>query len=105
MPPNWDPGHVDFSSDVIRYLGVFMGAHASVLAKWIPPDGSPLTGCDLTSRMSQRLRLWSSLGVGPTYAGRNLIVKNSVLAMAWFLAECQTLPNICMRVWEDAESQ
>jgi hypothetical protein len=94
MPPGWDPNHVDFSTDVIRYLGVFMGSHAAVLAKWLPPDGSPLDGNDLTSRMTQRLRLWSSLGVGPTYAGRNLVVKNSVLAMAWFLAECQTLPNI-----------
>ena len=93
MPPDWDPLHVDFSTDVIRYLGIFTGTPSAVLAKWMLPRGTQ-NASDLSSRIEHRLSLWSSLGVGPTYAGRNLIVKNSALAMAWFLAEAQTLPEI-----------
>ena len=97
MPPNWNPAHVNFNTDpAIRYLGVFFGAMASIRAEWDAPtslnDNS--TPTDLTSRMSHRFSQWSSLGVGGTYAGRNLIAKNSVLAMAWYLIENQTLPDI-----------
>ena len=40
--------------------------------------------------MSRRFDQWASLGAAVTYAGRNLIVKNSVLAMAWYMVESQT---------------
>ena len=93
LPPDWDPTHGVFTADVIRYLGIFTGLPASVLAQWLPPPGTHNSN-DLTSRMERRLALWISLGVSPTYAGRNLTLKNSVLAMAWYLAENQTLPEI-----------
>ena len=44
--------------------------------------------------MSHRFSQWASLGIGRTYKGRNLIVKNSVLAMAWYLTESQTIPDL-----------
>ena len=91
MPPDWDATHINFTADVIRYLGIFTGTPTAVLAQWLSRDPG---SSDLTSRMQRRIALWVSLGVGPTYAGRNLIVKNSVLAMAWFLTEAQTLPDI-----------
>ena len=96
MPPDWNPLYINFAADLIRYLGTYYGMDSEVLSAWIKPTSSPdnSTPDDLTSRMIHRFSQWSSLGVGGTYAGRNLIVKNSVLAMAWYLTESQTIPNI-----------
>jgi hypothetical protein len=72
LPPNWNPRHVDFKEDPIRYL----------LLPTFPPI------------VHRRFDEWSALGVGTTYAGRNLIVKNSVLAMVWYAEEAQTIDPI-----------
>ena len=93
MPPDWSPAHANFDEDPIRYLGAFFGTTAAILSRWLQAPDCPKPD-DLTSRMRRRLALWSSFGVGPTYAGRNLILKNSVLAMAWYLTEAQTIPSI-----------
>ena len=65
-------------------------------AEWIKPGGPTDNSnpTDLTSRMSHRFAQWASLGVSRTYQGRNLVVKNSVLAMTWYLAETQTIPDL-----------
>ena len=97
MPAGWNPQHINFSTDpAIRYLGNFFGPESSVRAEWIKPDGPSDNSnpTDLTSRMSHRLAQWASLGVGRTYQGRNLVIKNSVLAMAWYLTETQTIPKL-----------
>ena len=97
MPADWNPAHVQFNTDpAIRYLGDFFGPASSVRAEWIKPNGPTdnSTPTDLTSRMSHRFSQWASLGVSRTYQGRNLVVKNSVLAMAWYLTETQTIPDL-----------
>ena len=55
----------------------------------------------LTQRMERRLTSWAAIGTSATYAGRNLVLKNSVLAMAWYTIESQTIPdiNICLSRW------
>ena len=52
--------------------------------------------------MTRRFEEWSSLGVGATYASRNLIIKNSVPSMAWYLVESQTVTTIdhAFTVWQ-----
>ena len=94
LPPGWNPRHVDFSQDpeAVRYLGIFLGSPDAVLRRWYrdATDASNRALDDLTSRMEHRLDQWASLGAAVTYAGRNLIVKNSVLAMAWYMVESQT---------------
>ena len=50
LPPGWDPTHIDVSADVIRYLGIFMGPHTSVLAKWFPSDDTSSKPDDHTLR-------------------------------------------------------
>ena len=97
MPADWNPSHVKFTNDTaIRYLGDFFGSTASVRAEWIKPNGPTdnSNSTDLTSRMAHRFAQWASLGLSRTYQGRNLIVKNSVLAMAWYLTETQTIPDL-----------
>ena len=96
LPPNWDPNHIDFTCDPIRYLGIFLGSPEKVALKWIHMARASLhdhSGSDLTSRMLNRFDQWASIGVGSTYAARNLIIKNSVLSMAWYMIESQTLPS------------
>jgi hypothetical protein len=41
--------------------------------------------------MARRLGEWAAFGVASTYAGWNLVVKNSVLAMAWYTIEAQLI--------------
>ena len=88
LPDGWNPAHVNFSDDpAIQYLGNFFGPPSCVLAEWIKPAGPSdnSLSTDLTSCMAHCFAQWSALGVGPTYAGRNLVTKNSVLSMAWYL--------------------
>ena len=49
-----------------------------------------------------RFDQWASIGVGSTYAARNLIVKNSVLAMAWYMIESQIPhdPDSVLTFWQ-----
>ena len=96
LPFSWNPAHINFDEDPIRYLGVFLGCSQRVTLKWAKDATIAATAAatDLTSRMTRRFEEWAALGVGTTYAGRNLIVKNSVLAMAWYLVESQTIETI-----------
>ena len=107
LPPAWPHRDLTVSSDLVRYLGVFLGDPISVASRWIAPRGrrsrshsSPRD--DLTSLIQARLQQWQTLGAGSTYAGRNLIIKNSSHAKAWYLTEAQTLPSIdhVLRRWQ-----
>jgi len=95
LPNGWTSADLKISMDLVRYLGIHLGTAANVEAQWIPPTRrAPANGKDLTTRMQQRLAQWQTLGVGSTYAGRNLIIKNSVLAKAWYMAELQSVPHL-----------
>ena len=85
LPDGWTEG-VDITcnrSKVLRYLGVFMGSDAQVDTAWHSRS---------TTRMAERVRMWRERGVPSTREGRCIALRNSILAVGWYLVENQT-PN------------
>ena len=73
-----------FEESVVRYLGVFLGAEEGVAVEWEKR---------VTSKIRARYKSWLAQGGARTVYGRNIVVKNSVMAVAWFLVQRQCLPN------------
>ena len=97
LPLGWDPNWVTFSSDPVRYLGIYLGCDERVARKWCACLYDEIVRADsrdLTSRIERRFEEWAALGVGASYTGRNLVVKNSVLAMAWYMVESQAIDDL-----------
>ena len=95
LPEGWEDGvNIDCSSALIRYLGIFLGADEAVAKQWEEKT---------TKRVRERLNLWRERGVPMTRAGRNVVIRNSVLALAWYLCEHQPLPNLesMMNAWRE----
>ena len=78
---------------VVRYLGVFLGTSEAVARVWEEK---------VTGKIRQRYGSWLSQGGARTLFGRNIVVKNSVMAVAWFLVQRQCLPNLddMLAEWE-----
>jgi hypothetical protein len=96
LSPAWDPKHIIFSSDPVRYLGILLGIPEKVATAWCADARTAAHGAlkrDLTSTVHRSFNEWGVLGVGSTYAGRNLIVKNSVLAKVWYVVESQLIAS------------
>ena len=47
-----------------------------------------------SNSLNSRYACWLSQGGARTLFGRNIVVKNSVMAVAWFLVQRQCLPNL-----------
>ena len=77
----------------MRYLGVFLGTNEAVARVWEEK---------VTGKIRQRYGSWLSQGGARTLFGRNIVVKNSVMAVAWFLVQRQCLPNLddMLAEWE-----
>ena len=96
IPAGWNPNHIDFTEDPIRYLGIFLGTPDKVARKIVGDmqEAAWRAGKSLTAKVGRRFEEWAEIGVASTYAGRNLIVKNSVLAMVWYTVESQSIAEL-----------
>ena len=84
LPPDWDPTLVNFANATTRTLGVFMGSSPAVAEEWHKR---------LTLRVKERFNVWRRNRMPATLYGKSLAVKNSVLAMVWYLIGHQTPPD------------
>ena len=48
----------------------------------------------MTGKMQQRYNRWTSRGVPATRQGRNLVIRNHVNAVAWYMVQGQTPPRL-----------
>ena len=79
----------------MRYLGVFLGAADAVAREWEKRT---------TAKVRARYAQWAMRG-GPrvrTVFGRNIVVRNSVMAVCWYLVTNQCPPALddMMAAWE-----
>ena len=95
LPPAWDPTLVNFSSPTVRTLGTFLGLTPGVAAAWDKK---------ITLRIRQRFEAWKRTRLPSSIYGRSLAIKNSVLAIAWYLASHQAPPentlDTLMSTWQ-----
>ena len=80
---------------VVRYLGVFLGAPETVAREWQKR---------ITEKMYARFGRWRERGLPRTRCGRNIVIRNSVFAIAWYMVQSQVHPDLesMMAVWEKA---
>ena len=69
-PANTDVSEVD---GIVRYLGIFLGAPQNVARKWHER---------ITSKMQTRCLTWASRSVPATRDRCNIVIKNSIFALA-----------------------
>ena len=84
FPPDWDPDLVNFDAPTIRTLGVFLGTSPRVAAEWHKR---------ITKRISERFNTWRTTRMPTTIYGKSIAIKNSVLAIAWFLVNHAAPPE------------
>ena len=77
----------------IRYLGIFLGTPSAVAREWEKRT---------TARVRARYAQWSLRGNARTIFGRNIVVRNSVMAVCWYLISNQCPPNLddMLAAWE-----
>jgi len=86
LPQGWIEGtHINTTQTDIRYLGIFLGSSEYVATKWHER---------ITKKMEARFQRWSSTCLPKTSGGRNLVIKSSVMALAWFLVQHQCPPDL-----------
>ena len=80
---------------VVRYLGVFLGAPEAVAREWDKRT---------TAKIGARYAQWAMRGGARTVFGRNIVVRNSVMAVAWYLVTNQCPPHLddMLVKWERA---
>ena len=93
--PVWDGPSAEqlFKDEVVRYLGIFLGTDEQVAREWEKR---------VTAKIKARYARWLTRGGARSMLGRNIVIKTSVMAVAWYLVSNQTPPNIddMMSVWE-----
>ena len=93
--PQWDGPSNErlFRGEVVRYLGVFLGTDDQVAREW---------NRRVTAKIQTRYNSWITRGGTHSLAGRNIVIKTSVMAIAWYLVANQTPPNIddMISAWE-----
>ena len=99
--PEWDgPTEQKLFGEaaVIRYLGVFLGAPEVVAREWTRR---------VTAKVRARYAQWAVRGGARTLYGRNIVVRNSVMAVAWYLVSNQCPPGLddMLAAWEKATWQ
>ena len=99
--PEWDgPTEQKLFGEaaVIRYLGVFLGAPEVVAREWTRR---------VTAKVRARSTQWAVRGGARTLYGRNIVVRNSVMAVAWYLVSNQCPPGLddMLAAWEKATWQ
>ena len=77
--------HINTREACIRYLGVFLGTPERVAAKW---------HLKTTAKIKTKFSKWRATGMPRSTGGRNLVIKNSVMALAWFLVQHQVPPDL-----------
>ena len=93
LPEGWVEGRDISTRDaVVRYLGIFLGASTEVAAAWKKK---------VTEKMKKRYNRWYARGVPATRRGRNLVIRNHVNALAWYMVQAQTPPSLAgmMEEW------
>ena len=96
LPQGWEEGrditcHPTVTIDgklitgILRYLGVFLGVQEGVARGWIART---------TKRIEARANRWRERRMPSTRAGRAVALRNSILALAWYLVENQTPPDL-----------
>ena len=93
--PAWDGPAASqlFKDEVVRYLGIFLGTDEQVAREWEKR---------VTAKIRARYARWLTRGGARSMLGRNIVIKTSVMAVAWYLVSNQTPPNIddMMSAWE-----
>ena len=74
-----------FTDGVIRYLGIFLETKEDVAREWEER---------ITRKIKARYAKWLSLRAGSTAFGKNIAIKNSVMAIAWYMTNNQTPPDL-----------
>ena len=93
LPAGWEEGRdIDTSGAAIRYLGIFLGCEEAVAAQWEKR---------ITQKMERRFDRWCARGAPATRRGRNIVIRNHVNAVAWYMVQAQTPANVqsMMEVW------
>ena len=86
LPEEWVEGRdINTSDAVVRYLGVFLGASERVAKEWEKK---------VTAKMQARYDRWISRGAPTTRRGRNIVIRNHVNSLAWYLVQAQTPPQL-----------
>lgn len=70
---------------MIRYLGIYLGTEEKVAQKWVEK---------VTEKMYTRFARWRERGLPRTRCGRNVVIRNSVLAVAWYMVQNQVPPTL-----------
>ena len=84
LPAGWVIGRdIQITDDPVRYLGIFLGQPEAVRAIW---------EARVTAKMRTRYARWRERAPPRTRVGRNIVIRNSVLACGWHMAEAQCLP-------------
>ena len=82
LPDGWIEGR-DITCDrtaALRYLGVYLGTDEQQLQAW---------AARTSGRISKRAQLWIDRGLPSTREGRCIALRNSILALSWFLVDNQ----------------
>ena len=86
LPTGWVEGRdINTSAATVRYLGIFLGASERVAKEWEKK---------VTAKMQQRYDRWVSRGAPTTRRGRNIVIRNHVNSLAWYLIQAQTPPQL-----------
>jgi hypothetical protein len=86
LPEGWEEGvHINTQEACIRYLGVFLGTPERVAAKW---------HLKTTAKIKAKFSKWRASSMPRSIRGRNLVIKNSAMALAWFLVQHQVPPDL-----------
>jgi len=93
LPEGWEEGRdIITNTTDIRYLGIFLGTAENVAKRWHDK---------VTAKIRERYTRWTAAGTPKTIGGRNIVIKSSVMALAWFLVQHQIPPDFdhMMEVW------
>ena len=93
LPQGWQEGRdINTKDAIIRYLGIFLGASEDVARKW---------EAKVTAKMEARFNRWVGKGAPATRTGRNIVIRNSCFALAWFMVAHQYTPQLkdMMNAW------
>jgi ribonuclease HI len=86
LPEGWVEGqNINTRDAAVRYLGIFLGCKERVARAWEEK---------VSAQMRQRYDRWISRGAPATRRGRNLVIRNHVNAVAWYMVQGQTPPHL-----------
>ena len=85
LPPGWSNKDIDFSQPCVRILGAFLGTPEHIAQQWEHKT---------THHMKTKFAEWQERAMPNSFTGKNLVIKNSVLACAWYLVQNQAPPDL-----------